>query len=765
MDSDDQTAVIPAGAARPSQASATLLPAPVAHAVSLATRSTSLAIRVGSLVSSYSLDAARFTTLSGLDLARGAVEGILSRASRDTASSSSSGARSKIAAQEAETILERSLEGLHFAVAQAVFWTSASFQLTTTTLSAASEVSHLMLASLDQLFGSTDSSRAIASIITLIRREFRNPATGVRREKVGVVDLVLALSALAYLQRQCRKSIEEERRRQSCEEVIWDVVVLNDGERVDVQDEAALVAAQPASRLDVGSSRPHSRTQSVRRGDDDEEVMSRLKTQIASSLPRGTTVSISSNISTVQTITVDVNGSHPLSLPTPPGAEIVAFKPQPAQEEGDQEQSASSYRVVYKIERNKFRATSFRHEEDTSEEESTPSAPELPSRPSVQLEGSPSPTSPTSDTSSFEDMSTVITPPAQLEPSTPPLPARPFQSTRSESNIFLSRPLSERKGDNAANQKKHRASLSRSASRESLEKPRHDSLPSRRLTTKKRTESSGPVKPADRKSGFKQVLKGSGQSLSNMLSKESPSTAAAIQAAKPKPQWKTVGGSSADKSARLKPPVYHGPSAPALRDPPRQGKQNPASIPRSSSRASYVSIHERRRDSIVSQTDSYSIHSHDGLRPVSPVLSRLDTAQDPVAMSRGETSPLSTWQSQRRLGSYAPSLYSLATNDSQSSLILSSYYQKSAFSASDALGTLRREGFVDGTFPGGNLLQNITRYMRFSSAAYGSHFLRFTGVSKDTPRMRDRRQHTSRYSALSTPYRVRARQYITGIVC
>jgi hypothetical protein len=179
-----------------------------------------------------------------------------------------------------------------------------SFRLTGTTISTASEASQLLLGSLDQLFGSTDSSRAVASIITLIRREFNNPATGVGGEKVGVSDLVVALSALAYLQQASRRSAAEETRRQAYEEVIWDVVVLTDGERIDVKDdeekEHSLMANKDYGVDDLG----------VRHeaNEDDEAVMEHLKSHITANLDPNTTVSISNSVSSIQTITVDING-------------------------------------------------------------------------------------------------------------------------------------------------------------------------------------------------------------------------------------------------------------------------------------------------------------------------------------------------------------------------------------------------------------------------------------------------------------------------
>ncbi|KND87948.1 Sn1-specific diacylglycerol lipase beta [Tolypocladium ophioglossoides CBS 100239] len=667
----------------------TLLPSPVAHVVSLATRSTGLAIRLGSLVGSYSLDAARVTTLSSLELARGLVEGVLSRAARDTLAQSNSA----LAAADAETVLERSLERLHYAFSQVVFWTAASFRLTGATLAATSEASQLVLSSLDQLFGSTDSSRAVASIVTLVRREFNNPATGASGEKVGVVDLVLALGPLAYLQQACRRSAAEEQRRQAYEEIIWDVVVLDDGERVDVQDADEKFA--PLSHS--GAVGPGHDRHGV---EDDEAVLARMKNQIISSLSPGTTVSISNSVSSVQTITVDVQGPDLPSLPTPPGAEIIETR-------GPSSASASrrprtprgqngeeSYRVVYRIERDKFRSTSFRGEDEGSGPavvelaDDEPSSPRQIEQTSASYDGPPAPTH-----------------------------ASPTEPT--------------------ANEKKQRSPLTATSSRDNV-RPGSDA--GKRSPSKKKGESALPSKSTDKRSGLKQALKGGGQSLSNIWNKEPTSQEASRASSKPKPQWKSPGTSSNPSDAAAGTPK---PSVPRNQNQQmhrnlaaRRALQTPEPIPRSSS---YVSIHERRRDSIVSQTDAYTIHSNGDLRPASPTIVRTDySPQESTMRPRSDAYstahvPASPHEGRRRSTSYAPSLYSLATNDSQSSLILSSYYQKSAYNASNALSALRREGFVDGTFPSGHLLPNIARYMRFSSACYGSHFLKFMGISTEPP--------------------------------
>ncbi|KAJ6442327.1 lipase [Purpureocillium lavendulum] len=747
----------------------TLLPAAVARAVTLATRSTSIAIRLSSLVGAYSLDAARLTTLSSLELARGMVEGVLARAARDT---SGQAPASRLAAAEAESILERSLDGLHRAVATAVFWTSAGFRFTGASLAAASGASQLLLSSLDQVFGSTDSSRAVAGVIALVRREFNNPATGAAGEKVGVVDLVLALAALAYLQRACWRLSAEEQRRRAYEEIIWDVVVLNDGERVDIQEQDERIVELSNHGPVSGADGSHGQ------GDmqDDEAVLTRLKSHIVSSLAPGTNVSISSSVSSVQTITVDVEGSDLPSLPTPPGAEIVetrgpssqglvpdAANHRPWTPHGHRRRD--SYRVVYRIERDKFRSTSLRGEEDdesgravvevTTDEPISP-LPSDATRP-YEVDHRQNHSPPASLSTLFSTDSPLPDSDHDSVTLVPGVITSPVDPPDSGSRSGTRRSSHSTASETAANQKKQRSPLTppASSSRANVEKQPRPALDGgKRSLSKKKGESvvAPPHKSADKKTGFKQVLKGSSQSLTNIWNKESP-ILDATRPSKTKPQWK--GSGNADSSSHRPKPIVtgRGQTQHPQRDLAKRSLHTPEPIPgRPSSRASYVSIHDRRRDSIVSQTDAFSIHTNGEMRPASPTIIRTDYSthesstrprsgvfSGDAAAAAAVTAPSSPHKtrghglSHRRSASYAPSLYSLATNDSQSSLVLSSYYQKSAYHASDALATLRREGFVDGAFPAGHLLPNMARYMRFSSACYGSRFLKVMGISTQVP--------------------------------
>jgi hypothetical protein len=600
-------------------------------------------------------------------------------------------------------------------VTQVVFWTTAGFHLTGTSLSAASEVSQLGLSFLDQLFGSTDTSRAIASIVTLVRREFDNPATGTTGETVSVLDLVVALAAVAYLQRQCRRTDEERQRRQAYEELIWDVVVLNDGQRVDIHEESLSGTHQGhyKTRRSIEGDRngeedgalqpmdpPDNKWQAL--NEDDDAAFARIKDQIASALPPDATVCISSSVSTVQTITVDVRGSQPLSISPPPGAEVVEIG-SPSDLNNDttgpgNNDDQPSYRVVYKIERNKLRSATLLHEERETDD----AAVEV-------LEIQPS---------ELDSMDTSLVHHEQqalLDFSSQPVPA--------------------------ANQKKQRSPPNQVGTSSGLSRSQHEQSNKDRNVADKKTGFFLTSKAAEKKSGFKQALRGSSHTFSNIWSKDSPNNVTGTTGGKGK-LTRRLPASSLPSSPSKRPdhpenrPTeatgHTGPSA-------QQALQAPDLPTRSSSRASYVSIHEHRRNSIVSQAESFTPDPAGVLRPASPTIVRREVAaEESVTRPRSDGNPRASLppsprKDQRRPNSYNHSMYNMGVDESQTSLVLSSYHQKSVYSASDALNVLRREGIVSGTFPNAHLLDNVTRYMRFSSASYGSHFLKFLGISKDLP--------------------------------
>lgn len=360
----------------------TLLPSPIASVVSIVTRSSSLYLRLGTYVGGLALDGARITTLTGLEMSRAVLEAVLSRAGRDVVSRSTG----ELGRIDAEGLLERSIATLHSTITQISFAASTGFYVSAASLSSASDVSQQLLASLDSILGSTDSSRAIASIITLIRREFQNPATGAPGEKVGVADLLIGLCGLALLQKWGRRLTELETFENDSEDVVWDVVILDDGTRADV---VSTSRGHPHRDKTSGmSSEVHTSPRSASfmtvTGDDDVLQTIRdikpseydlvnghqeadLKERIMQNLPPNASVSITTSTTTTKTITVEISGAEVSELVAPPGVEVVEEQVHHASDidvDGEvltKEQKAAlrtpRYRVVYRTVRERLRGT------------------------------------------------------------------------------------------------------------------------------------------------------------------------------------------------------------------------------------------------------------------------------------------------------------------------------------------------------------------------------------------------------------------------
>ena len=83
----------------------TVLPSPLASAVSFVTATSSVSLRIGGFFGRAAINGARVGTLTGFELGRTLLEGILSRAGHDLVTTSS-GQYGKAAA---ESILERAV--------------------------------------------------------------------------------------------------------------------------------------------------------------------------------------------------------------------------------------------------------------------------------------------------------------------------------------------------------------------------------------------------------------------------------------------------------------------------------------------------------------------------------------------------------------------------------------------------------------------------------------------------------------------------------
>lgn len=750
----------------------TLLPAPIANAVSLLTRSSSLYIRLGTFIGGLAIDGARVTTLTGLEVSRAFIEGIIHRAGKDVANRSTG----ELGKLEAEGLLERSIANLHATITGISFAASTGFHFSSVALSSATDISQQLLGTLDSILGSTDSSRAIASIITLIRREFQNPATGVEGERVSVGDLLLGICALALLQRWCRRLTDLECRENKYEEVLWDVVVLDNGRRADV---VGMIKSDSYSnqedhrKLSFMNTRGDELLETIEREElsqtdpVEEKAESVLRQRLIQSLPSDASVSIKTSTitTTTKTITVEVSGFGPPVFLPPPGVEILeehAFHVEADSNAGDKQPEmplVPRYRVVYGIVGNRLRSTSVIEEdlhpnieEDTDIEDTDIDDDSGDDHDHEALNNASPPKTSTT---------TLVDDPLSTEDDNPPiivrrksysgkskiprlsLPSTPDEKFEGNMEILHSA------SDNLAkaNQKRSRKPISPMSPDDTPKPAFLKPISSNRMS--KRSKFEGPTtEEPDKKTSFRQALKRrSNTKLSSLFNKDrNKEDSKPKLPPRPRPTW---GDPTHASKVRF--------NSSHLSVPPKQsrnvvgspiilrGNQIPltsknldriqADLPRTPSRTNCYTIREQRKDSMVSQTDTYSIHSFDQTRSHSPTTSRDRVmGQNNALRLRSERSltleqSFSAPKTHRRTRSNEESVFTLHTNNSEICLIPNSGTEKAGFESREAFDRLMRTGTIDGTFPKRHIVQNVTRFVRFASASYGSNFLRVMGIS------------------------------------
>lgn len=188
-----------------------LIPERFARVVSSLSKGSTVTLRLGTYVVSSLLDTARIGTLTSLNITSSALESLLLKAEHDT--------RTKSAA----SITESSMNIINKAATVAQLCTAASFHFATSSLQRASIIAQDTLHILDAIFGSTESSRALAAIISLMRREFG--------DGTGMYSLVTGLTCFTILQaRGWSRTVDEIEMF-----IVWDVVVLDTGETLSQQ--------------------------------------------------------------------------------------------------------------------------------------------------------------------------------------------------------------------------------------------------------------------------------------------------------------------------------------------------------------------------------------------------------------------------------------------------------------------------------------------------------------------------------------------------
>ncbi|KIV85650.1 hypothetical protein PV11_01319 [Exophiala sideris] len=714
----------------------TLLPTPAAAVVSGITGLTSFYVRAGTKIGGWGLYAGREATLKTLSVSRSALETVLIAAGRDVSARSNG----EIGRAEAENLLEKSISALYTTISTISFVASTGFYLTEASMNSISALSIQGLATLNAILGSTESSRAVAAIITLIMDELSKPENGSSGEVVSYTDLIVGTISFVMLQRWGRRKTELDFRDAGGEETIWDAVIDDKGFRADVVGtrRKGMISIHPnAGAPPMTFSSPD--------GEDDFEALERgtlfdtsalaasaeshtsltdeeIRERIISQLPPGARAVVTSETITAKTIKVDIYDAETTNIDPPPGTVMVAERlnhgdsvpgahgvPQQTVIFRTALERSSSADIIPASEQFRLKTGEGAHVDNNDSDDV------------FLMKSSPKKRIFTVDEATHAESSAL--PDADpdddnLQPSGPPTP--PPKTT----------------GPMANQKKSRRAVPSRDKS-----PPTSNVVTRVPLVRNKKGKQSSSGK-AEKEGVIKKALK--------TLSPHQSSAAI-------KDLHKTLPPRKPPISIPSQIPRHSGPPAVRGDITPRRHLGTPSrgptpmtspSLQRATqleSSSSYFSLHDRRRDSTVSQTtETYSIHSVES-RPGSPTFTRTHTrvvsgltqTKSELALALNETEstagdPATGSLHHRRTRSFVPSLYSMATKDSKEAIILAPKTpmpRKSIYEDHNILNALIMDGKVPGMFPDRHLAKTVRRFARFASASYGSNFLHIMGLT------------------------------------
>lgn len=568
------------------------------------------------------------------------------------------------------------------------------------------------LSTLNAVLGSTESSRAVAAIITLIRDELNKPDADGHGEVANYVDLLVATVGFVLLQRWGRRKTEMEFRDAGGEETIWDTVIDDKGFRADVvgtKRKDLVTATKNITRATTNGGVDEDNTFFLEKGLDidpqpislsayDQTNMSdeEIRNRILSQLPPGTRATITTDTMTMKKITVEIHEGETAYIEPPPGLTMVSESLNHHQLENDT--SVPQQTIVFRTSLKRSSSADIEPIErlkltSTKDVDTDPGDSE-----DVVMMSSMTKRKPTAE----NRRATV-----DYTNEDKPLPQTP---------------------NPVANQKKSRKPVTFNGTAPETK--------ASRLPVAKQKRDRENTKADGTSDAFKRALKSLSptQSFANVR-QQYPTTPNRSETL-PVQQLTTS-------------PSKNGISQPT---PKRVFPMPPSTIPTpmtspslTSSRrdlsATYFTMHEKKRESTVSQTDTYSIHSNES-RPSSPTMFRTHAkSASGISRTRSQTelalSGVDRPESRdgerhhRRSHSFVPSLYSMGTKHSDEAIILApkTPHHHSIFEDHKMLVALATDGKVPGMFPKHHLVKTIRRFARFASASYGSSFLRVMGIA------------------------------------
>lgn len=587
------------------------------------------------------------------------------------------------------------------------FFAAAGFHFSEVALSSLSNLSQNLLYTLDAILGSTESSRAIAAIITLIRKEFSKQEEGDNHDVVGVGDLLVGTVGFALLQRWGRLRSEKQLRESEGEAIIWDVVILDNGLRADVIGMQTTEYAQnilddgeisrPASFVGPGG---HQESLNALEGVQCSESPSHgwnpsgiqhltdedIRNYIMNQLPRGSHASVRTELVTARTITVDIFDDDVAEISAPPGTLMIEERFHNDQELLDASKRLPKHTLVFRTAFNESQSTDLRAEDTTI-----------------------------ASHQKTDNVSNRISDVTEIEKT----------KREKESADKISQPPGPEHHANEGRRRPRRITSSSSMSGSDTPRNTFGKASLSKITQKVR---AGQGEKSNLKS--KDTSKRAQGKGTSVLSKTNKVTRDRLQRKDP------TGPTLASVNRALPPlPVSDYPSYRSTPSPTTSRVPHPNRVP---SRAGLFPS-SKDAESFVTHTDTYSIHSVDG-RPGSSSYTRThirsssslsrSRPEDAKSSSKRDLQSPGSSQTHRHSSSFVPSIYSLATG-SETSLILAPRPRKSVYEDDSTIISLNRDGLVPGIFPHNHLVKNIRRFCRFSSASYGSNALKVMGIQHD----------------------------------
>lgn len=688
----------------------TLLPSPIASLVSTGTGIASLSVRATTKVGGWTLYGFREGTLKSLSVSRSVVEQVLVLAGRDVASRSGS----DLNRQETAGILEWSISALHTGISTASFMASTGFYLGEAALNSISGVSIHSLSMLNTICGSTESSKAVASVIHLLTHELNKPEDG---EIISYREILIAVIGFVLLQRWSRRQTQIDFRNAGGEETIWDTVIDDKGWRADVvgtrRKEVVTLKPAIAHAVSFAGAEGEDGFEALERGilfdtqqsditaNDQRELSDQeIRDRIMSQLPNGARAVITSETLTAKTIKVELYNTDAATIEAPPGTVMVAERLNHGESPG---KDGPSQTVFF---RTALRRSSSTETEPSDQLRLTTGDNDLADddQDDVVMMGTPS-----------KRATAVIHPEARM--------GEVGEGSDAERLDRDGQTIDGKLHGLQANQKKSRKPVLAHAPSDS----RRSRLP--------QVKGLGEKSHSNKEGRFKKALKTLSPSTSVTAMKE----ASAVT-----PKRRPDGFKALPQLPKFTPMLETTPP----RMQPMSSLSNghspmtsPVMVasPQQTAPGSYFTVHETRRDSTV--TETYSIHSVES-RPGSPAFSRTQSkvvngishTKSEIGLSvkaSGVRADSASGSAHHRSRSFVPSLYSMGSKHSGEAIVLAPRKpvpRKSVYEDDQNLDLLTAEGKVPGIFPDRHLVKTVRRFARFATGVYGPAFLQFMGL-------------------------------------